>query len=99
VVVASCHSECVGKIFQSAGAKHVICIDQKKLLLDEAAINFSRIFYCHIFASNLSICEAYESAKNHVKKKHGVAEGEKFRLLKSNDHPKLCKKNELRRRM
>lgn len=27
VVVASCHSECVGKIFQKAGAKHVICID------------------------------------------------------------------------
>ena len=27
VVVSSCHSECVGKIFQNAGAKHVICID------------------------------------------------------------------------
>ncbi len=58
VVVASCHSESAGKTFQKVGIKHVICIDQKKLLLDEAAINFSKTFYGHIYSSTgkLSIC-------------------------------------------
>ena len=66
---------------------------------DEAAINFSRTFYCSTFASNLSICEAFDSAKNHVKKINGVTEGEKFRLFLSDDHPKNCKKNHLRRQI
>ena len=84
VVVASCHSECVGKIFQASGAKHVICIDQKKILQDEAAILFSKTFYSHIFGSSLSICEAFESARNLIKKQISHVEGEKFKLLLNN---------------
>jgi len=89
VVVASCHSESAGRIFQKVGIRHVICIDQKKLLLDEAAIDFSKTFYGHIYSSTsqLSICQAFESAKSHVKKKHGAIEGEKYKLLWGGLHP------------
>lgn len=66
---------------------------------DDAAINFARVFYCHIYTSKLSICEAFESAKNYVKKLNGTAEGEKFKLFKSDTHPKICKGNEIRRKM
>lgn len=34
-----------------------------------------------------------------MKKQIGAAEGEKFKLFTSTDHPKVCKKNDLRRRM
>jgi hypothetical protein len=69
------------------------------LLQDDAAITFSRTFYCHVFASNLSICEAFDSARNHVKKLKGVAEYEKFKLLLSDDHPKVCRRNDIRKRL
>ena len=41
VVVATCHSEFVGKIFQEAGAKHVICITQSEEVEDDAIITFT----------------------------------------------------------
>ena len=45
VFVAACDSEFVGKIFQKCGARHVICVKQKRHVLDEAAIHFTKRFY------------------------------------------------------
>ncbi len=91
-MVASCHSECVGKIFSHAGAKHVICIDKKYALRDEAAVLFSRTFYSTIFCSTVSICKAYESAMKLVERKFGKFEANKFMILLDHDASK-CKKN------
>lgn len=52
VFVATCHSEFVGKIFQEAGAKHVICIVQDKEVRDDAVITFTDTFYSMIFEQN-----------------------------------------------
>jgi len=38
VFVSSCHSENIGKVFESAGAKHVICFDRRFEVADEVAI-------------------------------------------------------------
>jgi len=45
VFVAACKSEFVGRIFQSAGAKHVICVREGAEVLDRAALIFTRSFY------------------------------------------------------
>jgi hypothetical protein len=55
-VVASCHSENAGKVFNAAGVKHVICIKKDKKMLDRLAHTFARIFYNSVFCSNVSIC-------------------------------------------
>jgi hypothetical protein len=62
VVVATCHSEFVGKIFQGAGVKHVICIIQNQTVLDITAITFSRHFYSKVFQQRAKVCEAFKSA-------------------------------------
>ena len=59
VVVASCHSECVGNIFFNAGINHVICVNKKKALRDDAAIIFSKTFYYSVFSSSYSVCDAF----------------------------------------
>ena len=51
VVVASCHSERQGDIFLNTVAEHVICIDQDKVLNDEAAVKFAKKFYNLIFSN------------------------------------------------
>ncbi|CDW80630.1 nb-arc domain protein [Stylonychia lemnae] len=100
VVVASCHSEQVGKIFQNCGAKHVICIDQKTILQDEAAIEFSKTFYNNLFGSSHSICKAFISARDHIAKQISKLESEKYKLLISDEHPpNKCKMNDIRRRL
>ena len=48
VFVAACNSDFVGKIFQQCGIKHVVCVKQKKSVLDEAAIEFTRMFYSEL---------------------------------------------------
>ena len=60
VVVATCHSEFVGKIFQEAGAKHVICILQSEEVEDDAVITFTDTFYNMILECGKKICEAFE---------------------------------------
>jgi hypothetical protein len=58
VFVAACKSEFVGRIFQRAGAKHVICVKEGAEVLDKAALIFARTFYKLIFKGIL-ICEAF----------------------------------------
>jgi len=94
VVINSCHSENIGKTFASYGADHVICITRLKALNDKAAALFSRTFYGHLFNSNLSVCQAYQSAVNSVTKEFGTMEGKKFKMFHSKDHKAPCKKSE-----
>ena len=45
VVMLSCHSERVGKIFFNAGIKHVVCIRETEKIADQACIIFANAFY------------------------------------------------------
>ena len=49
VFVAACNSEDIGRIFQSFGVKHVICVKKQRFVLDEAAIDFTKTFYIKLF--------------------------------------------------
>jgi hypothetical protein len=67
VFVASCFSECCGRIFQQAGVEHVICIKSEKQIKDEAAVLFSKVFYQEIFSNKSTICQAFWRAREEVK--------------------------------
>ena len=54
--IASCHSEFVGKIFQEAGVKHVICIDKEHEVEDDAVMTFTDAFYDAVFSNTMTIC-------------------------------------------
>jgi len=45
VFVAACKSEFVGRIFQRAGARHVICVREGAEVLDTSALIFTKTFY------------------------------------------------------
>ena len=49
MIVATCHSEFVGRIFLEAGAKHVICIKQSEEVEDVAVLTFTDTFYAMLF--------------------------------------------------
>lgn len=58
VVLQSCQSEIVGKVFQKHIARHVICINQNRKVLDEAAIKFSKNLYEAVI-KGMPICKAF----------------------------------------
>jgi len=78
VVVATCHSEFVGRIFLEAGAKHVICIRHSEEVQDKAIITFTDTFYESVFSQSMDICQAFNNAMIIVQISHGNAEQEKF---------------------
>lgn len=78
--MAACDSEDIGRIFQRCGAKHVVCIEQKHLVLDQAAINFTNVFYSSIF-KGVPICSAFAQAKNSVSFILKEKEGSMFLML------------------
>ena len=45
VFLAACTSQFVGEMFQSFGVNHAICVKRNYYVKDEAAIDFTRIFY------------------------------------------------------
>lgn len=90
VFVASCHSEFVGRIFLEAGAKHVICIDQKNEVEDSAVITFTDAFYDAIFSNAMSICKAFLNARAIVNINHSPEQASIFKLLLFDVH--LCDK-------
>ena len=49
VLIASCHSEKIGRVFHKAGAKHVICIRENDAIMDEASVLFANMFYSIVF--------------------------------------------------
>lgn len=80
VFVAACKSEFVGRIFQIAGAKHVICVREGSEVLDEAALIFTRNFYAQIFKGSL-ICEAFKLAKAAVEFQINIGSSNMFKML------------------
>ena len=95
VFVASCHSSLVGKVFNMAGAKHVICIDRNEKIADVAAKKFEQAFYHALFSETLTICESYTSALIRIKNDKTISPGEfkKFKLLKiDTDDEHFCYK-------
>ena len=66
VILQACHSENVGEVFRQKGAKHVICINQDRSVLDEAAITFSENLYKNLFRGQ-TICAAFNHAVEQAK--------------------------------
>jgi len=91
VVVATCHSEFVGRIFLDAGAEHVVCIRIKDQVADEACLHFTSTFYSAVFSQKESICKAFEYAQLSVRLNHNAREAEVFQLLVQSDSMKLRK--------
>ena len=81
VVVATCHSEFVGRIFLEAGAKHVICIKQSEEVEDDAVITFTDHFYAMLLEHKMKICDAFEQAQLAVSITHGIFQANIFKLL------------------
>ena len=65
VLIAACTSDFIGKVMLKCGAKHVICIQNEKYVMDQAAIKFTKTFYDFVF-SGLSICSAFKKAVKSV---------------------------------
>lgn len=91
VFVAACDSQDIGRIFQRSGAKHVICVEKNRFVLDEAAIKFTKTFYSEVFNGS-EICTAFDCAKNAVKFLIANKEAELFILFLSEDKGKDIKK-------
>ena len=77
VFVAACMSDFVGRIFQQCDVPHVICSEQGKTILDEAAIGFSKSFYAKLFKGE-AVCKAYKQAKDEIAFKFGENEANRF---------------------
>ena len=78
--VAACKSEFVGRIFQRAGAGHVICVKEGAEVLDTSALIFARTFYKLIFRG-LNICEAFKQAKAAVEFEVNIGQSNMFKML------------------
>jgi len=79
--VLTCHSQFVGEIFLQAGTKHVVCIDQENKVEDDAAMTFTETFYRSVFQQNMSVCRAFDFAKQSVGIRHGEQQESIFLLL------------------
>ena len=85
VFVAACDSEDVGKILR-LGAKHVICVEKGRFVLDKAAILFTKTFYQLIYQKEEEICTAFDEAKRSVQYNCSAEEANLFKIF--TDHPK-----------
>ena len=65
VIVSACHSQAIGHVFLDAGVKYVITIHDQCKIHDEAAIEFSVIFYRNLFKGK-TISQSFIEAKNGV---------------------------------
>ena len=65
-----------------SGAKHVICVQNQKEVLDQAAIDFTATFYRSIFGNKqASVCDAFKAAKRDVEFKHKSKEADIFKMF------------------
>ena len=62
VFVASCHSHFTAKVWLECGVGHVISINEKDTVLDEAILVFTEAFYSLVFSGSKKICEAFKEA-------------------------------------
>ena len=58
----------------------MVCVEQKRFVLDEAAIGFTQAFYKYLFKGE-RICDAFEQAKQGVEFKFGEKEANLFICL------------------
>ena len=63
IILQSCDSEEIGKLFVRHGALNVICIEKGRKVLDEAAIIFSRNLYQMLF-KGYSVEHAFKEARD-----------------------------------
>ena len=61
VFIAACDSEQIGELFKQYGVEHVICIKDKRYVLDDVAIKFTKTFYTAIF-NGQPVCKAFNNA-------------------------------------
>ena len=82
VVLQACHSEIVGRVFQKHCARHVICIDQDRAVLDDASIKFTKNLYKNLLSGE-TICMAFDHAVSQAKIALGKGrEHETLRIFK-----------------
>ena len=90
VVILSCHSEAIGRVFFEAGVKHVICIRQDMTVSDEASTRFANQFYNLLFTSDLTICQIFSKIRNNIENDPDneiSKEAKKFLLFRAADYP------------
>ena len=89
VILQACHSEEVGQVFAKLCARHVICINKARAVLEEASVIFSRNLYQNLLRGS-SVCAAFQGAREQTKtvlgseKVHEVEEV--FKLFKYDDY-------------
>jgi hypothetical protein len=86
VFMATCHSETAAKVFQTAGAMHVIGIHRDETILDEAVLTFTQAFYAEVWKERSQICKCFEKAKFVVNLNHGQVQAQKFIMFLSKRH-------------
>ena len=62
------------------GARHVICVQKNRSVLDAVAIGFTKYFYQQVFRGE-KICVAFNRAKNYVGSLKGEYEADLFKLF------------------
>ena len=72
-------------MFYDFGVQHVICIRAGQYVNDQAAVNFTRLFYKLIFQVK-QICSAFNYAKDCVEFNHEVKDSNMFHLFKTDVH-------------
>jgi len=72
VFLSSCYSESEAEVLLNAGAKHVVCIQKTKKVMDEACIKFSRSFYQALFSECRTPCESFNIAQQTLSISQGL---------------------------
>ena len=94
VFVCACHSQTAAAAFLRAGVQHVVAVRSHALILDAAAIQFTKHFYLSL-SRGKSVAEAFDAARTAVRtmpkwrtsNQPAEAESAKFVLLPENgDH-------------
>lgn len=91
VFIASCHSQPIGQIFFNAGVSHVVCVKKMEEIEDQAAVLFSESFYELLFKEKLTICQAFELAKDMLGSNQNrmmAKEAEKLMMIRHSDKGK-----------
>ena len=89
VYLAACTSQFVGEMFHEFGVNHVVCVKRREYVKDQAAIDFTRIFYLQLFQGK-PICDAFSFAKASVKFNHKVKDADMFTLFTKNKEKHVC---------
>ena len=88
IFIAACDSEQIGMLFRKFNVEHIICIKDKRYVLDEVAIKFTQTFYKAVFTGK-PVCEAFKRALQATQFNVGAGcqnEVNLFQLLKGSDH-------------